>query len=171
MANAKVQIFIDEVSNEEQQPVTFTKTPMKMGGLGRIPLTPAKRNNAMTPGRTGKLSVQGKQPLFVNSAKNTVNAEDNVQKLLPDTEHPNRLTSSLPRMISEIDLDQLETPYQVSVADDEIQQKIEFLSWNPIESATRMQKSIGQEIADMSMDSMLHPSYDVDNDEFVFSLD
>jgi len=173
MANAKVEIYVDEVSNEEQQQVTFTKTPMKMGGLGRIPLTPAKRNNAMTPGR-GKLSVQGKQPVFVNSAKRTVNPEQTVQKLLlplPDTEHYNRLASSLPKIISEIDLDQLESPYQISVTDDEIEQEIEFLSWNPIESATRMQKSIGQEIADMSMDSMMHPSFDADYDEFVFFLD
>lgn len=73
-------------------------------------------------------------------------------------------------MISEINLDQLETPHQVSVTDDEVEQEIEFLSWNPIETATRTQKSLGQEIADMSMDSMVHPSFEVDDDDFIFVL-
>lgn len=171
MANAKVEIYVDEASNEEHhEQVTFTKTPLKLGGLGRIPLTPAKMNNAMTPGR-GKLSVQGKQPVFANSAKKTAkDTEQSLQKLLPEPECSNRLTASLPRMISEINLDQLETPHQVSVTDDEVEQEIEFLSWNPIETATRTQKSLGQEIADMSMDSMVHPSFEVDDDDFIFVL-
>lgn len=171
MANAKVEIYVDEASNEEHhEQVTFTKTPLKLGGLGRIPLTPAKMNNAMTPGRE-KLSVQGKQPVFVNSAKKTAkDTEQSLQKLLPEPECSNRLTASLPRMISEINLDQLETPHQVSVTDDEVEQEIEFLSWNPIETATRTQKSLGQEIADMSMDSMVHPSFEVDDDDFIFVL-
>jgi len=168
MANAKIEIYVDEASNEEHQPVTFPKTPMKMGSLARIPLTPAKRNNAMTPVRSGKLNVQAKQPVSMSNAKKDVTSEQSVPKL-PDTEHPTRLACSLPKLISQIEPDQIEAPYGYSVTNDEIEQEIEFLSWNPVESACRLQKSLAQEIADTSLDSLVHPTFD--DNELAFVLD
>lgn len=167
MAKVNIEIYVDDPSNDEKLMFAKTpsKTPLKM--KSRIPLTPAKRNFATTPGRDKLLNVQGSHPKFLSSAKKTTKQEHNV---LPEIETSSRLNLGLAKLISEIDLDELEVP-EVKFLESDDEQEIEFLSWKPIELATRKQKSIRQEILEYDSDFFERPCYHEEEDSFVISLD
>jgi len=169
MATANIEIYVDEPSNDE--PIKFTKTPLKTPlkmNCNRIPLTPAKRNFATTPGRGKLLNVQGNHPKFLDSARKSTKQDQNV---LPEIETSSRLAAGLANQIFEIDLDELLAPRR-EVLDSDDEQEIEFLSWNPIERATRKQQSIGKEISECSLGYLERPCCDeFDEDSFVFTLD
>jgi len=167
MAKVNIEIYVDDPSNDEK--LIFAKTPSKNPSKmkSRIPLTPAKTNFATTPGRDKLLNVQGNHPKFLSSAKKATKQEHN---LLPEIETSSRLNFGLAKLISEIDLDELEVPELKFLESDE-EQEIDFLTWKPIELATRKQNSIRQEILEYDLDVFERPCYYEEEDSFVISLD
>ena len=176
MAKTNIKIYIDEAPDNDGKTVSkslLPKTPLKLGS--RIPLTPARRNNS-----TSKIvtPAKGSSKLLISSQPTKLKED---LSSLPEIETFSRLQPSISQEISEIQLDELETPkmemfYNSDVGDDD-ELNLEMLCLNEIDTTTRLQKSLAQEIADISLDSIDRPSFfafddDVENEgeEFVIRL-